>query len=648
MIGRTLSHYKILSEISRGGMGIVYRALDVKLDREVALKVLPPELVADPERKRRFVQEAKAAAKLQHPHIGVIHEVDETDGMTFIVMEFIPGTKLRDLMSKEKLRLNRTLELAIEIAEGLACAHDKGIVHRDLKPANIMVTGDGHAKIIDFGLAKLMEPLREHGSQATTSFREETEPGMVLGTISYMSPEQARGQKVDHRSDIFSYGVLLHEILSGAPPFQGPTRADTLGSLLNQPAPPLDPNTGGEVTSDLQHILDMCLAKELGKRPRTMREVATKLRASRIRLESGVRQPQEPIPNKKKRLYKGLAAASVLTVVAAAIYLLPAERRRVLRVAPTSLAVLDFENLADPNDPENLGRTLSNLLIAELSSMQGTQVISSQRLYDVAQQILPSANNEIDRSTATEVAKRAGASTMLLGHISHIGNRWVATGELVDIVSGRVVGSQRADTENIEDIISIAASLGEQVRRAMQRERNRWQKPGQVVAALEIPVGSRVADVGTGSGYFVPYLSRAVGPSGRVFAVDIQPEMLAFVQEKIDRFDLKNVTIVLSQETDTQMTRSSVDLILLVDVYHQLGAPRIFLSHLDEVLSEGGRLAIIDFIASNAALDMGPSLEERVTPDQIRQDGEACNFRLVRQHDFLPYQYFLILQKESE
>ncbi len=159
MIGRILSHYKVLEELSRGGMGIVYRALDVKLDREVALKVLPPEIVADPERKRRFIQEAKAAAKLEHPHIGVVHEIDEAEGVTFIAMELIRGEQLKDMLQREKLPLARSLELAMEIAEGLAPAHDKGIVHRDLKPANIMVTEDGHAKIIDFGLAKLMEPV---------------------------------------------------------------------------------------------------------------------------------------------------------------------------------------------------------------------------------------------------------------------------------------------------------------------------------------------------------------------------------------------------------------------------------------------------------------------------------------------------------
>ena len=200
MVGRTLSHYKILAEISRGGMGIVYRALDTKLNREVAIKILPPELVTDAERKRRFLQEAQSAAALHHPHIATVFEINEADGVIFISMELIEGDQLSDVLARERLPLGRSLELATEVAEGLARAHAKGIVHRDLKPANIMLTEDGHAKVIDFGLAKLVEPLSGEDSQAATALREGeparrslgeggTDPGKVMGTVSYMSRE---------------------------------------------------------------------------------------------------------------------------------------------------------------------------------------------------------------------------------------------------------------------------------------------------------------------------------------------------------------------------------------------------------------------------------------------------------------------------
>jgi Tol biopolymer transport system component/tRNA A-37 threonylcarbamoyl transferase component Bud32 len=260
MIGRTASHYRILSEISRGGMGIVYRAVDVKLNREVALKFLPPELTTDLERKRRFVQEAQAAAALKHPNIAVIYEIDDSDGVTFIAMELIDGGKLGDLLTRGPLSPSRAVELAMEVAEGLSRAHEKGVVHRDLKPANIMVTVDGHPKIIDFGLAKLIEPLGERGSELETAAKEKTEAGRVMGTFAYMSPEQALGRKVDHRSDIFSFGVVLYEMLTGELP-------STLGASMT-----------GAISRELQRILDRCLATDPDDRYQTARDLFLDLR----------------------------------------------------------------------------------------------------------------------------------------------------------------------------------------------------------------------------------------------------------------------------------------------------------------------------------------------------------------------------------
>ena len=273
MTGRKLSHYDLIEEISRGGMGIVYRAVDVNLGREVALKVLPDDLVHDPVRRERLLQEARAASALEHPNIAVIHEVGEADGITFIAMELIRGEKLSDTLSRGPLSQTRTFALATEIAEGLARAHDKGIVHRDLKPANVMVTDDGHVKIIDFGLAKLIE--RVSAEQATASIQaQRTDAGVVLGTAAYMSPEQARGDRVDHRSDVFALGVTLYEMLTGRPAFQGRSSLDTMQAVLTQPVPPL-PAIGGssaEVTAELQRIITKCTAKEPDDRFQGMKD----------------------------------------------------------------------------------------------------------------------------------------------------------------------------------------------------------------------------------------------------------------------------------------------------------------------------------------------------------------------------------------
>ncbi len=328
MIGRILSHYKVLEEISRGGMGIVYLAVDVKLDREVALKVLPPELVADPERKRRFIQEAKAAAKLEHPHIGVVHEIDEAEGVTFIAMELIRGEMFRDFLRRQRMPLARSLELAAEIAEGLSCAHERGIVHRDVKPANIIVTEHGHAKIIDFGLAKLLEPLGGKGSDVETMIRKETDPGKVMGTVSYMSPEQARGEKVDPRSDIFSLGIMLFETFTGELPFKGPSGIETLSAILKKPAPPLSAlNTESTATaSELQRIVHRCLEKDPDDRYQTAKDLLSELR--RVKRDSDsdvstvmVEASAPPQVRSKKWLVPG-AIVALLSLIGLGMYFL--------------------------------------------------------------------------------------------------------------------------------------------------------------------------------------------------------------------------------------------------------------------------------------------------------------------------------------
>jgi len=281
-VGARLGPYQIVDHVGAGGMGEVYRAHDSRLHRDVALKVLPPALVADPQLRERFVQEARAASALEHPHIAVIHEIGEIGGITFIAMELIRGESLAALIARGPLTGARALDLAIETAEGLARAHSKGIVHRDLKPANVMVTEDGHAKIIDFGLAKLMHP-REEDSAATAAPLSES--GMVLGTVSYMSPEQTRGGRVDHRSDVFTFGIVLFEMLTGQPPFRGRTRVDTMHAILHDAMPPL-PASVGPIADEAQRILDKCLAKEADDRYQGMRDLVVDLRTARRRLDS--------------------------------------------------------------------------------------------------------------------------------------------------------------------------------------------------------------------------------------------------------------------------------------------------------------------------------------------------------------------------
>jgi eukaryotic-like serine/threonine-protein kinase len=237
VVGRTLSRYEVLEKLGEGGMGVVYKARDTRLERSVAVKVLPLEKVADPERKRRFVQEAKAASALNHPNIITIHDIDEADGVHFIAMEYVAGKTLDRLIPPHGLPLTEALRYALEIADALAAAHEAGIVHRDIKPSNVMVTEEGHIKLLDFGLAKLAEPRSQPFASTQTELpgrQPRTEGGVVVGTAAYMSPEQAQGKQVDARTDIFSFGSVLYEMITGRPAFHGDNSLAVLSKILNE------------------------------------------------------------------------------------------------------------------------------------------------------------------------------------------------------------------------------------------------------------------------------------------------------------------------------------------------------------------------------------------------------------------------------
>src|SRR5262245_41107392 len=285
MIGRKLLHYVIESQLGRGGMGVVYRALDTKLNRPVAIKVLPSDALADPTRKQRFEQEARAASALSHPNIITIHDIDTTEGVDFIVMEYVPGKSLDRVIPRRGLPLGEALHYAIEIADALAGAHLAGIVHRDLKPGNIMVTDKGHVKILDFGLAKLVEAAESDDAAATKTVQARTEEGAIVGTAAYMSPEQAEGKPVDSRSDIFSFGVVLYEMLTGRRPFQGETSMATLAAILHLEPQPIGEADG--VPPELARVITYCLRKDPSRRLQHMEDIRISLEGLKADSDSG-------------------------------------------------------------------------------------------------------------------------------------------------------------------------------------------------------------------------------------------------------------------------------------------------------------------------------------------------------------------------
>jgi len=287
--GTLIAHYRIIAPLGMGGMGAVYKAHDEKLERVVALKMLTPEAMAQADRRRRFLQEARAASSLNHPHILTVYEIGETDGKPYIVMEYVEGLTLRQTLAAGLMSLKDALGIAIQIAGGLAKAHEHGIVHRDLKPDNLIISDDGYAKILDFGLAKLTEqrqPKFPVESAAKTLIQVNTQSGMILGTINYMSPEQLLGQRVDLRSDIFSFGIVLYEMLTGKYPFADENRIDTMHAILHE-EPPAPHILKSDLPQDLQRILSKALAKAPKARYQTVRELLSDLEALKRDLDLG-------------------------------------------------------------------------------------------------------------------------------------------------------------------------------------------------------------------------------------------------------------------------------------------------------------------------------------------------------------------------
>jgi len=332
MVGQTISHYRVSAKLGEGGMGVVYRAEDARLGRSVALKFLPEEVSRNPQALERFKREARTASALNHPNICTIHDIDEHQGHPFLVMELLEGETLRGRLAGSPLKLERLLDVALQIASGLEAAHAKGIVHRDIKPSNIFLTNSGQVKIMDFGLAKPLAAgaRRAAAGAATTTgvsavptvaMSEEllTSPGMAVGTVAYMSPEQARGEELDARTDLFSFGVVLYEMATGTLPFQGNSLALTFDAILNkEPISALELNP--KVPAELDRIISKALEKDRDLRYQSIQEIRTDLRRLQRQTESArVAAPALPRPRVLPRWWP-LALTGTLAVVLGAFW----------------------------------------------------------------------------------------------------------------------------------------------------------------------------------------------------------------------------------------------------------------------------------------------------------------------------------------
>src|ERR1051325_676521 len=460
MIGQTVSHYKILEKLGEGGMGIVYKAQDTELDRVVALKFLPHYLASDAVEKERFYHEARAASSLNHPNIATIYEIKEFENRLYLAMEFIEGKTLKAVASREILSQQKTLDIAIQVCDGLAAAHEKGVVHRDIKSDNIMITPKGQVKIMDFGLAKV---------KGATKL---TKAGSTLGTAAYMSPEQAQGEEVDQRSDIFSFGVVLYELATGHLPFYAEHQAALIYSLINEDPQPLA-RYNDKTSAEMERIVLKALAKDREDRYQHVDDLLADLRRERKSLEYArtgyARSTTAPMPaaapQKTGRLLKLLIPVGTLAIlIAIAIVFNPfnfqiSTQKSNAASEPSSLAVMYFENIPDPEDKDHTGEMLSNLLITALFQTRNLDVISRERLYDIRKELGEGDSKTIPPSLATKIAQRAGVSMMLLGSILQKEPTLAVTYRLLEVQSGKILSTQRLSGFSKERIFSLADTL---------------------------------------------------------------------------------------------------------------------------------------------------------------------------------------------
>ncbi|UCG51074.1 MAG: protein kinase [Candidatus Latescibacterota bacterium] len=438
MIGQTISHYRIIEELGGGGMGVVYKAEDTKLGRTVALKFLLPELTRDKDAKARFVQEAKAISALQHNNICTIHEIDETpDGRIFICLDHYDGETLKEKTARGPLPMEEALDVVIQVAEGLSEAHSQGILHRDIKPANILVTEKGVVKTLDFGLAKL------------AGMTKMTKAGMTLGTVAYMSPEQARGTEVDARSDVFSLGVVLYELLTGRTPFESDHEASMLYRIMNEEAEPVS-KYRQDVPMSLQRIVEKALKKDVSERYESALDLRNDLEAlgDELGLTSSWRRRAagQPTWSFGRRSVIALGAVAVI-VVAVLLTLLWRQRVGTLPVEDVSVAVVDFLDVGNPDDLASTAG-ITGLVQVGLVESSPCRVVSSAYLYDLRRRLFGSGRGPIEADQALEVARKSGAQMLLSGQMAVTGDDRYVTWQLMDTQDGKSLGGRRVEGKN--------------------------------------------------------------------------------------------------------------------------------------------------------------------------------------------------------